>query len=163
MIDYASRTLSLLERERERQREREREREICLFASNLFNKLPLKTHTKKTMILRFKIKQTDNNAYISNQRALLRYDAVVGRDKSHLITSVATWPMTNILAKPYCPIAIYWRRHSRTSRGVGSNCPSSLKNFSKIKIFRAAKSALNFCAILIYNKKMAPDSDPEIY
>ena len=26
---------------------REREREICLFASNLFNKLPLKTHTQK--------------------------------------------------------------------------------------------------------------------
>ena len=65
---------------------REREREICLFASNLFNKLLLKTQ-KKTMILGFKIKQTDNNAYISNQRALLRYDAGVGRDKSHLITT----------------------------------------------------------------------------
>ena len=65
----------------------EKEREICLFASNLFNKSPLKTHTKKTMILRFKIKQTDNNAYISNQRALLSYDAGVGRDKNHLITT----------------------------------------------------------------------------
>ena len=39
------------------------------------------------MILRFKIKETDNNAYISNQRALLRYDAGVERDKSHLITT----------------------------------------------------------------------------
>ena len=35
--------------------EREREREICLFASNLFNKLPLK-HKKKTIILHFEIK-----------------------------------------------------------------------------------------------------------
>ena len=45
--------------------EREREREICLFASNLFNKLPLKTQkkNKKTMILHFKIKQTDNKPY----------------------------------------------------------------------------------------------------
>ena len=33
----------------------EREREICLFASNLFNKLPLKTQ-KKTIILHFEIK-----------------------------------------------------------------------------------------------------------
>ena len=32
-----------VEREREREKEREREREICLFASNLLNKLPLKT------------------------------------------------------------------------------------------------------------------------
>ena len=40
---------------------------------------------KKTMILHFEIKQTDNKPYISNQRALLRCDAGVGRDKSHLI------------------------------------------------------------------------------
>ena len=39
------------------------------------------------MILGFKIKQTDNKPYISNQRALLRYDAGVGREKSHLITT----------------------------------------------------------------------------
>ena len=43
-----------------------KQREICLFASNLFNKLPLKTQ-KKTMILHFEIKQTDNKPYISNQ------------------------------------------------------------------------------------------------
>ena len=67
----------------------EREREIYLFASNLFNKLPLKTQKKQTMILHFEIKQTDNKPYISNQRALLRCDAEVGRDKSHLITTPA--------------------------------------------------------------------------
>ena len=39
------------------------------------------------MILHFEIKQTDNNLYISDQRALLRCDAGVGRDKSHLITT----------------------------------------------------------------------------
>ena len=38
-----------------RKGEREREREICLFASNFFNKLPLKTQ-KKTIILHFEIK-----------------------------------------------------------------------------------------------------------
>ena len=37
------------------------------------------------MILHFKIKQTDNKPYISNQRALLRYDVGLGRDNSHLI------------------------------------------------------------------------------
>ena len=70
-------------------RHKEREREICLFASNIFNKLPLKTHKKKKKKndFSFKIKQTDNKPYISNQRALLRYDAGVGRDKSHLITT----------------------------------------------------------------------------
>ena len=68
-----------------KQRERER---VCLFASNLFNKLPLKTQ-KKTMILHFEIKQTDNKPYISNQRALLKCDAGVGRDKSHLITTLS--------------------------------------------------------------------------
>ena len=47
-------------------------REIFLFASNLFNKLPLKT--QKTMILHFEIKQSDNKPYISNKRALLRCD-----------------------------------------------------------------------------------------
>ena len=52
----------------------EREREICLFASNLFNKLPLKT--QKTRVLHFEIKQTDNKPHISNQRALLRCDAI---------------------------------------------------------------------------------------
>ena len=65
---------------------REREREICLFASNLFNKLLLKTQ-KKTMVLHFEIKQTNNKPYISNQRALLRCDAGVRKDKSHLITT----------------------------------------------------------------------------
>ena len=44
-------------------------------------------HKKKTMTLHFEIKQTDNKRYISNQRALLRCDAKVGRDKSHLITT----------------------------------------------------------------------------
>ena len=39
------------------------------------------------MILHFDIKQTDNNPYISYQKALLRCDAGVGRDKSHLITT----------------------------------------------------------------------------
>ena len=40
------------------------------------------------MILHFEIKQTDNNKpYILNQRALLRCDAGMGRDKSHLITT----------------------------------------------------------------------------
>ena len=68
-----------------REKKREREGDICLFASNLFNKLPLKT--QKTMILHFEIKQTDNKPYISNQRALLRCDAGVGRDKSHIITT----------------------------------------------------------------------------
>ena len=33
------------------------------------------------MILHFEIKQTDNKPYISNQSALLRCDAGVGRDK----------------------------------------------------------------------------------
>ena len=38
------------------------------------------------MILHFEIKQTDNKPYISNQRALLRCDAGVRRNKSYLIT-----------------------------------------------------------------------------
>ena len=54
-------------RERKREREREREREVCLFASTLFNKLPLET--QKTIILHFEIKKTDNKPYISYQRA----------------------------------------------------------------------------------------------
>ena len=62
-----------------------RKREICLFASNFFNKLPLKI--QKTMILHFEIKQINNKPYVSNQRALLRCDAGVGRNKSHLITT----------------------------------------------------------------------------
>ena len=41
------------------------------------------------MILHFEIKQTNNKPYISNQRALLRCDAGVGRDKSHLITTTS--------------------------------------------------------------------------
>ena len=39
------------------------------------------------MILHFEIKQSDNKPCMTNQRALLRYDAGVGRDKSHLITT----------------------------------------------------------------------------
>ena len=39
------------------------------------------------MILHFEIKQTDNKPYISNQRALLRCDVRLGRDKNHLITT----------------------------------------------------------------------------
>ena len=35
----------------------------------------------------------------------------------------ANWSMTNILAKPHRPIAIYRRRHSRTSRGAGVIAP----------------------------------------
>ena len=46
----------------------------------------LNTKKKKNNDFRFKNKQTDNKPYISNQRALLRYDAGIGRDKSHLIT-----------------------------------------------------------------------------
>ena len=42
------------------------------------------------MILHLEIKPTDNKPYISNQRALLRCDAGVGRDKSHLITTPRT-------------------------------------------------------------------------
>ena len=41
------------------------------------------------MILHFEIKQTNNKPYISNQRAVLRCDAGVGRDKSHLITTTS--------------------------------------------------------------------------
>ena len=43
------------------------------------------------MILHFEIEQTNNKPYISNQRALLRCDAGVGRDKSHVITTSNHW------------------------------------------------------------------------
>ena len=65
-----------------------REREICLFASNLFNKLPLKTHTQKKRFYILKLnKLIISHIGISNQKALLRYDAGVGGDKSHFITT----------------------------------------------------------------------------
>ena len=88
------------------------EREICLFASNFFNKLPLKIQKKKTIILHFEIKQTDNKPYISHQRALLRCDAGVGRDKSHLITtpslfkSFITSNLINLLSFWYVKLII---------------------------------------------------------
>ena len=65
---------------------RERERSVYLHQTFSIN-YRLK-HKKKTMILGFKSKQTDNKPYISNQRALLRYDAGVGRDKNHIINTL---------------------------------------------------------------------------
>ena len=60
------------------------------------------------MILHFEIKQTDNKPYISNQRALLRCNAGVGRDKSHLITnpSIEYWAMRSIISERGCLICL---------------------------------------------------------
>ena len=73
----------------ERERERERERSVYLHQTFSIN-YRLK-HTKKRFYILKLNKLIISHIRISNQRALLRYDAAVGRDKSHLITT----PMTD--------------------------------------------------------------------
>ena len=74
-------------RKRERKRERERERSVYLNQTFSIN-YRLKHTKKRTMILHFKIKQTDNKPYrYIKSKSILRYDAGVGRDKSRLITT----------------------------------------------------------------------------
>ena len=63
---------------------RERERSVYLHQTFSLN---YRLKHKKTIILHFEIKRTDNKPYIPNQRALLKCDAGIGRDKSHLITT----------------------------------------------------------------------------